>query len=140
MAMGQHHIGATPLQIQHEQHAASMPALHRNQNGGHPQILTTARAGDFAHPGPAGLHNHAPAPRPGAGPAMQMHRDEVNHPAGAGAPAMRPAAPEERHEGAPAGGDAPHGGGPPREGGPSHEQAQKAPPREKEKPREDDRH
>ncbi len=36
-----------------------MPAMHRSQNGGHPQILTTARAGDFAHPGPrAGLHNH----------------------------------------------------------------------------------
>jgi hypothetical protein len=86
-AMSEHHIAPTGLQLQHQQQARSMPALHARQNGGRPQILTTARAGDFAHPGPAaGLHNHAAgAPVHNAAPAMRApDRQE----AGAGA-AMR---------------------------------------------------
>ena len=81
-AMHQSHREATPLQHQHEQRAAAMPAMHVSQNGGHPQILTTQRAADFAHPGPgAGLHNHqqpAPISRRDTGPqpqAEQQHRE-----------------------------------------------------------------
>lgn len=55
--MSQHHVGATSMQRQQEQHAMAMPAMHRGQNGGRPAILTTQRAGDFSHPGP-GLNNH----------------------------------------------------------------------------------
>ncbi len=67
VAMSEHHVAPTSLQAQHEAHAASMPAMHRSQNGGHPQILTTQHAGDFAHPGPrAGLHNHNQPRNPGA--------------------------------------------------------------------------
>jgi hypothetical protein len=75
-AMNQPHRDWTPVQHQHEQRAATMPAMHVSQNGGHPQILTTQRAGDFAHPGP-GLRNHQ-QPRDGQQP----------HVAGPG-PAMR---------------------------------------------------
>src|SRR5665213_1762161 len=57
-AMNERHREPTPMQRQHQQRAASMPALHLSQNGGRPEILTTQRAADFAHPGP-GLHNHA---------------------------------------------------------------------------------
>jgi len=120
-AMGAHHIAATPMQLQHEQHAASMPAMHMRQNGGRPQILTTQRAGDFAHPGPApGLNNHHAA---GAGAAMQMHGGP-GHPEG-GAPA-------EHHEGGPApqamrAGPAPGQGGEPR--GQQREQQREQAPR-----------
>ncbi|HTV77494.1 MAG TPA: hypothetical protein VMF03_04510 [Steroidobacteraceae bacterium] len=61
--MNERHVAATSMQIQHAQHAAGMPAMHFHQNGGRPQVLTTQRAGDFAHAGP-GLHDR----REGAGP------------------------------------------------------------------------
>jgi hypothetical protein len=123
VAMSAHHIEATPMQRQHEQHAASMPAMHMRQNGGHPQILTTQRAGDFAHPGP-GLSNHHAA---GAGAAMQMHGGP-GHPEG-GAPA-------EHHEGGPAP-QAMHGGPPPGQGGEPHvQQREQVQPREQVQQRE----
>lgn len=71
-AMSEHHSPPTGIQMQHMQQARAMPAMHAKQNGGRPQILTTTRAGDFAHPGQgAGLHNHqGPQPQSnGAGPA-----------------------------------------------------------------------
>jgi WXXGXW repeat (2 copies) len=80
-AMSEHHIAATAVQMQHQQQAASMPAMHARQNGGRPQILTTARAGDFTHPGPAGagLHNHAQTqPNTGAGPQGPAMRGPVH--------------------------------------------------------------
>ena len=67
MALNGHHAGPTGLQLQHQQQAAALPALHASRNGGHPQILTTLRPGDFAHPGP-GLHSHHAA---GPGPQAQ---------------------------------------------------------------------
>jgi hypothetical protein len=74
-AMNEHHIAATGLQMQHQQQAASMPAMHARQNGGRPQVLTTARAGDFAHPGPgAGLQNHVQTRPDGGGAAVPTHR------------------------------------------------------------------
>ncbi|HEY1900499.1 MAG TPA: YXWGXW repeat-containing protein [Steroidobacteraceae bacterium] len=74
-AMSAHHAGPTALQRQQQQRAASMPAMHRGQNGGHPQILTTQRAGDFAHAGPGAVNHgavnhHAAAPEV-RGPAMR---------------------------------------------------------------------
>ena len=126
VAMNAHHVAATSMQIQHEQHAASMPAMHMRQNGGHPQILTTQRAGDFAHPGP-GLSTHHAA---GAGAAMQMHGGP-GHPEG-GAPrehqgqgAQFNGAPEHR-EAAPAP-QAMHGGPPPEHGGDAHVQHEQGP-------------
>jgi hypothetical protein len=95
-AMMEHHVAPTPLQFQHQQHAAAMPAMHVSQNRGRPQILTTARAGDFSHPGPAGLHNHQGAPAPGG--AMRG----PDRPPNGGAMMMR--------------------GGPPSQGGESHDQ------------------
>jgi hypothetical protein len=99
VAMNQPHREPTPVQHQHEQRAAAMPAMHVAQNGGHPQILTTQRAGDFAHPGP-GLHNHQQPPAgqqphvAGPGPAMR----------GPGAGAVVPTDRQpERQEGAPGG-------------------------------------
>ncbi|HEY4340122.1 MAG TPA: YXWGXW repeat-containing protein [Steroidobacteraceae bacterium] len=62
IAMNARHSGLTSAQRDHREHAQGMRELHASQNGGRPQILTTARAADFAHPGP-GLHNHA-TPRP----------------------------------------------------------------------------
>jgi WXXGXW repeat (2 copies) len=114
MAMNGHHIAATSMQIQHEQHAASMPAMHMHQNGGHPQILTTQRAGDFAHPGP-GLSNHHAA---GAGAAMQMHGGPA-HPQG-GAPR------EHEGQGAQFGGGAPEHRAP-EHGAPEHHEGAPAP-------------
>jgi hypothetical protein len=117
VAMSGHHIAATPMQMQHEQHAARLPAMHMRQNGGHPQILTTQRAGDFAHPGP-GLSNHHAA---GAGAAMQMH-------GGPGRP--EGGAPAEHHEGGPAP-QAMRGGPPPGQGGEPHgQQREQVQPRE----------
>jgi hypothetical protein len=58
IAMNQHHVELTAEQRDHRDHAQGMRELHASQNGGRPQILKTARAADFAHPGP-GLHNHA---------------------------------------------------------------------------------
>ncbi|HEY6457534.1 MAG TPA: YXWGXW repeat-containing protein [Steroidobacteraceae bacterium] len=75
MAMGEHHAGLTSQQANHREQAQGMRELHASQNGGRPQILTTARAADFAHPGP-GLHNHQTprsnggGPQPGRGAAM----------------------------------------------------------------------
>jgi hypothetical protein len=85
MAMNARHVEPTPMQRQHQERAASMPALHLSQNGGRPQILTTQRASDFAHPGP-GLHNHAQF---GAGegarvPAGAPQRAEAEQPHFAG--------------------------------------------------------
>jgi hypothetical protein len=57
IAMGARHVGLTTQQRDHSEHAQGMRELHASQNGGRPQILTTARAADFSHPGP-GLHNH----------------------------------------------------------------------------------
>jgi hypothetical protein len=92
-AMSEHHIAPTGVQVQHLQQARSMPELHAKQNGGHPQILTTARAGDFAHPGPGpGLHNNAPAAH-NAGPAMRAPDRQD----GAG-PAMRGGPPPQNHD------------------------------------------
>ena len=56
-ALSERRDGPTVLQRQHEERAQSMPAMHAARNGGRPQILTTQRPTDFAHPGP-GLHNH----------------------------------------------------------------------------------
>jgi hypothetical protein len=126
MAMNGRHVTATSMQIQHEQHAAGMPAMHMHQNGGRPQILTTQRAGDFAHPGP-GLSNHHEG---GAGAAVQLHggpgrpeggapREHEGHGAQFGG-----GAPEQRHEGAPEP-QAMHGGPSPQQhGGEAHVQHQ----------------
>ena len=138
MAMNGRHVTATSMQVQHEQHAASMPAMHMHENGGRPQIMTTQRAGDFAHPGP-GLSNHHEA---GAGAAVPLHggpgrpeggapREHEGHGAqfGGGAP--------ERHEGAPPP-QAMHGGPPPEHGGESHvqrEPVQHAPVQHEQGPR-----
>jgi WXXGXW repeat (2 copies) len=110
-AMTAHHFAATSMQIQHEQHAAGMPAMHMHQNGGRPQILTTQRAGDFAHPGP-GLSNHH-----AGGPGPAMHGPA--HPQGG--------APEQHYEDRPApqalhGGPSPERGPPPQRGGEAHGQ------------------
>ncbi len=87
-AMNRPHRDWTPVQHQHEQRAATMPAMHVSQNGGHPQILTTQRAGDFAHPGP-GLRNHQ-QPREGQQPreSLQSREGQQPHVAVPG-PAMR---------------------------------------------------
>ncbi len=90
-AMNERHVAPTGVQMQHQQQARSMPEMHAKQNSGRPQILTTARAGDFAHPGPgAGLHNHQPAgPQAGgAGAAMRApdHREDGAGPAMRGGP------------------------------------------------------
>jgi hypothetical protein len=112
-AMSEHHIAPTGMQMQQMQRARSMPELHAKQNGGRPQVLTTARAGDFSHPGPgAGLHNHPQNQDHGAGP--QLHQGPPSQSAGAG-PAMR--GPEHREDGA---GPAMRGGPPPQ----SREQTQ----------------
>jgi hypothetical protein len=88
--MNGHHSEATAMQRQHEQRAAAMPAMHLHENGGRPQILTTQRAADFAHPGP-GLHNHQQAGPGGHGAGVQLHggpqsheqsHDQLNHEAG----------------------------------------------------------
>jgi hypothetical protein len=108
LAMSQHHVEFTAQQRDHRDHAQGMRELHASQNGGRPQILTTQRAADFAHPGP-GLHNHqeprangggtpppahaapamhaAPAPRQdeGAGPHFQPH-EQVQQPRPEGRP------------------------------------------------------
>jgi hypothetical protein len=75
IAMGQHHVGLTSEQQTHRDHAQGMRELHASQNGGRPQILTTARAADFAHPGP-GLHNHQ-APRANGGGPQPAHAAPV---------------------------------------------------------------
>jgi hypothetical protein len=108
-AMNAHHFGATSMQIQHEQHAAGMPAMHMRQNGGRPQILTTQRAGDFAHPGP-GLSNH----HAGGGAPRERREGQGAHFDGG--------APDQHHEERPAP-QAMHGGPPPgQRGGEQHEQ------------------
>jgi hypothetical protein len=119
MAMNAHHVGATSMQMQHEQHAAGMPAMHMHQNGGHPQILTTQRAGDFAHPGP-GLSNHHAA---GGGAPRQVHGAPGRPEGGQGAQFN----PAERHDGGPAP-QTMHGGPPPGQGGePRGQQREQAP-------------
>jgi hypothetical protein len=103
IAMSSHHVGLTSEQRDHREQAQGMRELHASQNGGRPQILTTARAADFAHPGP-GLHNHA-TPRPsgeapraaggapqfhsGEGAQVEHHEPQPDH----GGPAMRAAPP-----------------------------------------------
>ena len=88
IAMGQHHVGLTSEQQTHRDHAQGMRELHASQNGGRPQIMTTARAADFAHPGP-GLHNHQ-APRAN-GPRANGEGPQPAH----AAPAMQRATPHE---------------------------------------------
>ena len=151
-AMNERHREPTPMQHQHEQHAASMPAMHVSQNAGHPQILTTQRAGDFAHPGP-GLRNHqqpSPIARHDNGP--QSHEAQQPHVAGPG-PAMRgpgvgavaptPDRQPERQEGAPRPeqrGQPPQGGQLP-QGAQPHEQARHAAEPKREEPkREEPKH
>lgn len=125
-AMIARHIDPTPMQRQHQERAASMPALHLSQNGGRPQILTTQRASDFDHPGP-GLHNHAqvgagarvPAAAPQRAEGEQRAQSEQRaaqgeqpHFAGPGpGPAMRgpgPNGPAPEVHGGPPPGQAPH--------------------------------
>ena len=120
-AMNGHHFAATSMQLQHEQHAAGMPALHMHQNNGRPQILTTQRAGDFAHPGPGLSNHHAGGPGPAMrGPAMQMQMQQggPGHPHGG--------APVERHEDRPAP-QTMHGGPPLERGGEPHMQHEQGP-------------
>jgi hypothetical protein len=113
-AMNEHHIAATAVQMQHQQRAAAMPAMHAHENGGRPQILTTARAGDFAHTGPgAGLHNHEQTRPNGAGaeaPTHQAHEPHYGSQGQGPGPAMHgPAHPGPTHQEdtpRPAGGDA----------------------------------
>ncbi len=112
-AMSERHSPPTGQQMQHRERAQAMPELHARTNGGRPQVLTTLRAGDFAHPGPGpGLHNRPQAgpqehgagaqvnqgPQPQfngagpAGPAMRSpdHRDNGGAPAMRGSPAPQP--------------------------------------------------
>jgi hypothetical protein len=77
IVMSQHHVGLTAQQQDHRQQAQRTPGLHASQNGGRPQILTTARAGDFAHPGP-GLHNHQ-VPRPNGHGPQPAHSTPAMH-------------------------------------------------------------
>jgi hypothetical protein len=102
IAMTRQHREPTPMQHQHEQRAASMPAMHVSQNGGRPQILTTQRPADFAHPGP-GLRNHE-QPREGQQPHVAGPGPAMRGP-GAGALAPAPERQEPRpqfqHEQAP---------------------------------------
>jgi hypothetical protein len=77
IAMGQHHVGLTAEQNDHRQHAQGMRELHASQNGGRPQVLTTARAADFAHPGP-GLHDHQ-APRANGDGPQPAHATPAMH-------------------------------------------------------------
>ncbi len=101
-AMNEHRGGLTAQQRDHQEHAQGMRDLHASQNGGRPQILTTQRPADFAHPGP-GLHNHQ-TPRPSGG-AMQFQGGQ-----GQGA--------RVEHQGAQSGGNSPATrGGPGRQAG-----------------------
>jgi hypothetical protein len=99
-AMSERHSAPTGLQMQQQQHARAMPEMHAKQNGGRPMILTTARAGDFSHPGPGpGLHNHQqPGPQAqGAGPQVhEAPRPQFSGEGPAG-PAMRGGPPAESH-------------------------------------------
>jgi hypothetical protein len=127
-AMSEHHVAPTGVQMQQQQHARSMPEMHAKQNGGRPQILTTARAGDFAHPGPGpGLHNHPQAAPQvhNAGPAMHG----PDHKEGGAGPAMRGGPPPQDHDQARTQVQD-HDPGQPHDQGQAHEQAQKkvAPP------------
>jgi WXXGXW repeat (2 copies) len=121
VAMTQRHVGPTPLQSQHEVGARAMPAMHSTQNGGHPQILTTRRPGDFAHAG-AGLQNHQrPAPQThGFAPQVQDHQQAAREAHGAGAQLQEGGA----ARGQPEENGAPHGqpGEGPRPQGQPHEQ------------------
>jgi len=84
-AMAERHRPPTGLQMQQRQNARAMPELHARQNGGRPRILSTVRAGDFAHPGPGarpGLHNREPGQfrggagaEVGQGPGPQPHEN-----------------------------------------------------------------
>ncbi len=99
-AMTERHRDPTPMQHQHQDRAASMPAMHVSQNGGRPQILTTQRPADFGRPG-AGIHDHQQP-----GPAMRS--------SGAGAEVRTPdrqdAPRPEFRGGAPGGNAVTHGG------------------------------
>jgi hypothetical protein len=133
-AMTEHHVAPTPLQFQHQQRAATMPEMHAAHNGGRPQILTTARAGDFNHTGPAGLHDHQAGPAPGAA----MHGPD--RPPNGGAMMRRAGPPSQgaeshnqprdqvqQHEPQP---QPQHEQGQPREQGEQHEHGQPGQPRE----------
>ncbi len=148
-AMNARHRDPTPMQRDHQDHAANLPALHLSQNHGRPQILTTQRPADFAHPGP-GLRDHQRpsagphSPAPGsAGPAMRTpnHQESFRRPeqpagapheSGGGIPQPRGGPPREGGGNPQPQGGPPHGpGGPPHQQGPrpqgEHQQGRREP-------------
>jgi hypothetical protein len=74
-AMTERHRDPTPMQHQHQERAASLPAMHVSQNGGRPQILTTQRPADFARP-EAGIHNHQQPGGVGRDNGPQPHQEQ----------------------------------------------------------------
>ena len=115
-AMTERHRDPTPMQHQHQERAASLPAMHVSQNGGRPQILTTQRPADFASPGP-GIHNHEQSGR--GGPAMRA--------SGAG-PEVR--TPDRQDSPRPAFRGPPPSGTPQSDGGPRRQEQQQQPRQE----------
>ena len=75
------HVGATPLQAQHERFASTNRAQFASVNRGQPTITTTHRAAAFNAPGSALTRNGAPA-----GAALNANATRQNAVRGAGAP------------------------------------------------------
>lgn len=80
------HVGATPLQLQHQQSASTNRAQFASVNGGLPGITATRRAAAFSAPGSALTHNGAPA-----GAALNANTMRQNAARGGGAPGSQPA-------------------------------------------------
>ena len=153
-AMTERHRDPTPMQHQHQERAASLPAMHVSQNGGRPQVLTTQRPADFSRPGP-GIHNHEQSGRGAFDNAPQQQQrqeqqqsrqaqqqsaqEQQRHFDNPG-PAMRASGagpevrtPDRQDSPRPAFRGGPPGGTPPSDGGPRR-QEQQQPQRQEQQP------
>jgi WXXGXW repeat (2 copies) len=111
IAARDHHLGGTPLQMQHEQMASRDNGMRAAVNGGRPAIAATSRPGVFSGHGIS-------ASRAGA-PPMQHAQGQYPH----GAPAYSPGRAPGGSSGHPGGGNerqGPQGAGPHQGGGQGH--------------------
>jgi hypothetical protein len=75
LAAREHHMGATSMQLQHQQMASRDNSLHAAVNGGRPGIAATSRPGEFTGRGVVASRGEAP----GSGSHMQRPQGQYPH-------------------------------------------------------------
>ena len=103
LAARDHHMGATALQVQHQQMASRDNSLRAAVNGGRPGIAATSRPGEFSG------HGVVASRAEGAGSQMQRPQGQYphggapgysqGHAPGAGNPRQGGAYPQQQHGG-----------------------------------------